>query len=178
MRKIEKLALALCCLALAALMAVGAWSVIEKGTSYNQYRSVRSAFGYLRYETLAFAPDKKKDAEAFEEEKEAAGSALEVVRNAVAYNGARSACTIEAPLNTLCRFTDDVAYTQVESDVTFLAYREVLGHGYLWVSVDQSCTDASGNELAGYDKALCLVEITPADNGTFTVDDVVIAEKE
>lgn len=179
MRRMEKLALALCCLALAGLMAVGAWAVVEKGKPYDEYTDARPAFGYLRYETLAFAPTKKKNADKKAEQQEAAAPILEEVQTAVSYTGTQAGqCPVDARLQSLCycAAAADASYTLADSEVTFLTYHEVLGKGYLWVTVDQSGTNAAGDTQTVWDDALCLVEVDPGDGGSFTVTDMVIAE--
>ena len=71
----------------------------------------------------------------------------------------------------------DSSYTLADSEVTFVAYRELLGKGYLWLTVDQSVTNAAGETQTVWDGARCLVEVKPADDGTFTVTDMVIADR-
>lgn len=177
MRKTEKLALALCCLALAALMAVGAWAVVEKGEVYDQYHDARPAFGYLRYETLAFAPVDKDEADKKAEQQEAAAPVLQAVQEAVTYSGAQAQCPVAEKLRALCLFADSEPYAaSVEGSVTFLTYHKLLGKGYLWVTVDQSMTDEAGGTETVWDDALCLVEIDPGEDGSFTVTDLRLAE--
>lgn len=179
MRKLEKLAFLLCCLALLCVMGAGAWAVLDKGTAFDTYKAARPAFGYLRYETLSFAPTEKKEPEKFKEEQAAAAPVLEEVQTAVSYTGTQaSQCPVDARLQSLCcsAAVPDPSYTLADSEATFLAYRELLGKGYLWVTVDQSAVDAAGKTHTVWDGALCLVEVKPADDGTFTVTDMVIAE--
>lgn len=179
MRKLEKVAFLLCCLALLCVMGVGAWSVIDKGDAFDDYKDARPAFGYLRYETLSFAPTEKKDAAGFKAAQEKAAPVLEDVRTAVSYTGTQaSQCPVDTRLQSLCygNAVRDSSYTLADSEVTFVAYRELLGKGYLWVTVDQSVTNAAGETQIVWDGALCLVEVKPADDGTFTVTDMVIAE--
>ena len=129
MRKLEKVAFLLCCLALLCVMGVGAWSVIDKGDAFDDYKDARPAFGYLRYETLSFAPTEKKDAAGFKAAQEKAAPVLEEVQTAVSYTGTQaSQCPVDTRLQSLCycNAARDASYTLADSEVTFVAYRELL----------------------------------------------------